>query len=250
MRHFILYAILCLIPFITGCKGNTNEDTVIPPPADETPINWKLVFQDDFDSTAVNTKNWCPYYCAGHQNNGLRRPSAISVANGVLTITAQMVNGTLVSGAMSNLTNYTYGKFEFRVKADVDSSGATSAVVLTWPQSEVWPDDGENDIFETHSDSNPYRTFFETNILSGAPLNEWSKGHYVIDATQWHTVAMEWTATAIRIYIDGTLKWKLSDPTAIVDKPHHLCIQLDAFKPTMTGISRMHVDWVKIYQPA
>jgi len=214
-----------------------------------TDTNWTLVFQDDFDGTTVNTKDWCLYYCGGHQGNGLRRPSAITTANGVMKITAQMVNGTLISGAMSHLKNYTYGKFEFRVKADADLSGVTSAVVLTWPKTEVWPDDGENDIFETNSSSNPNRTYFETNILSGVPLNKWSKGHYIIDAKQWHVVAMEWLAESIKIYIDGELKWTQSDPTLIVDQLHHLCIQLDAFKPTMTGTTSMYIDWVKIYQP-
>jgi hypothetical protein len=160
-----------------------------------------------------------------------------------------MIDNVLVSGGMAHRKNYTYGKFEFRVKATEDLSGATSAVVLTWPQSENWPDDGENDIYETYSISNPNRNFFETNILSGLPLNEWTKKVHNIDAKEWHVVAMEWMSEYMKIYIDGNLAWTLSDSTHIVDKPHHLCIQLDAFKTSMTGVSRMYVDWVKIYQP-
>jgi hypothetical protein len=254
MTRFIFYfisffAIVSLSLLSVNCNGNDNDEIIIPPPPSEDTTNWVLVFEENFDSTAVDTKNWWPYTTSGHNNNGLRRPEALTVADGILTVTAQMKDETLISGAMSHRKNYTYGKFEFRVKADADPSGATSAVVLTWPQSEKWPDDGENDIFETHSSLNPNRTFFETNILSGLPQNKWSKGRYTLDATQWHVVTMMWKADAIRIYIDDKLRWKLTDPDAIVDKPHHLCIQLDAFQPTMTGVSRMYVDWVKIYQP-
>lgn len=209
---------------------------------------WDLVFEENFDGTSVNQSNWYIYDFGGHAGNGLRSPRAFTVEDGLLVVTAQMIDGSLVSGGMAHRKNYTYGKFEFRVKATADPSGATSAVVLTWPQSEKWPDDGENDIYETHSSSNPNRTFFESNILSGAPLNKWSKGRYDIDAKEWNIVAMEWEADAIRIFVNGVKTWELTDPDAIVDKPHHLCIQLDAFKTTMTGVSRMYVDWVKIYQ--
>lgn len=250
MTRFALFLILLSISLSSmSCQKKGDGETAIPPPPSTDTTKWKLVFEDNFDGTELNTQAWWPYTTPGHNNNGLRRPEAVTIADGILTVTAQMKDGVLVSGAVRDLKNYQYGKFEFRVKADPDPSGVTSAVVLTWPQSEKWPDDGENDMFETHSDSNPDRAFFETNILSGLPLNKWSKGHYAIDATQWHIVTMIWKADAIRIYVDDKLKWKLSDPDAIVDKPHHLCIQLDAFKPTMTGISRMYVDWVKIYQP-
>ena len=210
--------------------------------------NWELVFEENFDGNRINQQHWYIYDFGGHNNNGLRSPKAFTVEDGLLVVTAQMIDGVLVSGGMAHRKNYTYGKFEFRVKSTADPSGATSAVVLTWPQSEKWPDDGENDIYETHSSSNTDRNFFETNILSGLPQNSWSKGRYSIDAKEWHVVAMEWEPDAIRIYIDDILRWKLLDPDAIVDKPHHLCIQLDAFKTTMTGISKMYVDWVKIYQ--
>lgn len=246
-RSILFFTLSAFLLLSICCKGN-NDDVIIPPPSSEDTTKWKVVFEDNFDSTALNTKRWWPYTTGGHNNNGLRRPEAITIADGVLTITAQMKDGVLISGAVRDLKNYQYGKFEFRVKADADPSGATSAVVLTWPQSEKWPDDGENDIFETNSSSNPDRNFFETNILSGLPNNSWSKGHYEIDAKEWHVVAMEWKASSIRIYVDGKLKWRLLNPDLIVDKPHHLCIQLDAFKPEMTGTSRMQVDWVKIYQ--
>ena len=64
----------------------------------------------------------------------------------------------------------------------------------------------------------------------------------------WHTYAMEWERTAIRIYRDGALVWTVSDQDAIPDVPHHLSMHLDAFKSYMSSTVRMQVDWVRIYK--
>ncbi|QRK10940.1 glycoside hydrolase family 16 protein [Archangium violaceum] len=210
-----------------------------------TPPGWRLVFQDDFLGSAVDTTQWSMYYSPGHGGNGLRRPSAFSVANGLLTVTAQMVDGTLVSGGMSHKSNYKYGRFEFRVRTEPDPSGTTSGVVLTWPQSGNWPSDGENDIYETGTGTS--RASFSTFIHYGADNRQYHYRH-AVDATQWHTVAMEWEPEALRIFRDGALVWTLTDVNAIPDVAHHLCIQLDAFRTTMGAPVKMYVDWVKIYQ--
>ncbi|MCW1887543.1 glycoside hydrolase family 16 protein [Luteolibacter flavescens] len=218
---------------------------------------WKEVFRDDFDGTSVNAAEWSMYHSPGHNGNGLRRASAFSVANGILTCTARMVNGQLVSGGMAHHRNYLYGKFEFRVRTTPESGTSTSGVVLTWPQSEQWPRDGENDIYETttNRDRKSFHTFIHYPDAQGRDAT-WHRQHQV-DASQWRTVAMEWEPGQIRIYHkeenapfrgDEQPAAILSDPAMIPDNPHHLCIQLDAFAQTMTGESRLEVDWVRIYQ--
>ncbi|MDR1585285.1 MAG: family 16 glycosylhydrolase [Prevotellaceae bacterium] len=226
--------ILLFLPFWIMCFGlyAQNSDT------------WELIFQDDFNGTAVNQSQWGMYYSAGHAGNGLRRPEAYTVSDGILTVTAQMIDGQLVSGGMAHQLNVTYGKFEVRVRADDDSSKATSAVLLTWPQSERWPIDGENDFYETTTNR---RESFHTYIHYGADNNQYHKDHK-FNVKEWRVVTMEWEAEWIKIYVDGELQWTLTDKNAIPDVPHHLCIQLDAFKKTMTGSTRMQVDWVKIYR--
>jgi beta-glucanase (GH16 family) len=206
---------------------------------------WEVVFEENFDDTAVDIATWNMYYGGGHVGNGLRRPEAFSTENGLLVITAQMKDGKLVSGAMAHRKNYTYGKFEFRVRTEKDSSLATSGVVLTWPESGKWPIDGELDIYETmlNGQRNPFYT-----VLHYAADNRQIQFEHHIDATQWHTITMEWLPDAIRIFRDGELVYTCTERVAIPQVPHHLCIQLDAFKTEMTGTVKMYVDWVKIYQ--
>ena len=209
--------------------------------------DWPLVMSDDFDGSAVDTSKWRVYgpWIPGHAGNGVRDGSAITVANGRLTITAKMVNGTLVSGGMSNRLDQTYGFYEFRVRTDADPSVATSGVVLTWPQSQKWPIDGENDIYETTADADrdPIKSF----VHYGAD-NKQYWFHHTSGGAAWHTMAMEWDASAIRIYRDGILAWTLTDKAAIPDVAHHMSIQLDAFKKSMSGTVQLEVLWVKIYK--
>jgi hypothetical protein len=219
-----------------------------PTPLPPVPAGWKLVFEDTFSGTSLNTGSWSPYNSPGHSGNGLRRPSALTLDGaGNLVVTAAMSNDVIVSGGMSHRGNYRYGRFEFRVRTEVDPSGTTSGVILTWPQSENWPEDGENDIYET-GNSKGTRSPFKSFVHYGA-TNEQYWFHHDADGAQWHTMAMEWTETAITIYRDGALVWTITDQVAIPDVPHHLAIQLDAITTTpLTAPVRMYVDYVRIYQ--
>ena len=44
------------------------------------------------------------------------------------------------------------------------------------------------------------------------------------------------------------LAWTLTDKAAIPDVAHHMSIQLDAFKKSMSGTVQLEVLWVKIYR--
>jgi endo-1,3-1,4-beta-glycanase ExoK len=226
-----------------GCKKKSGQESTAYPPTDRP--EWVLDFEENFDGGAVDESRWDIYRGPGHAGNGLRSAEAFSIENGVLVVTAAMKNGVLVSGGMANKQNLTYGKFEFRVRNEPDSSEATSGVVLTWPQSERWPVDGENDIFETGTGAsrNPFHTF----IHYSADNQQYHYAHEA-NGTEWQIISMEWTKEKIIISRNGKIVWTLTDAAAIPDVPHHLCIQLDAFKTVMTGTVRMYVDWVKIYQ--
>ncbi len=242
IRYISIISVCMLSLFCSNKSGNMDTGVNLP---SSVLKKWRLVFEDNFDGAAVNISNWAMYNSKGHDGNGLRRPEAFSKENGLLVVTAQMKEGQLVSGGMAHRKNYTYGKFEFRVRTEPDHNGATSGVVLTWPQSERWPADGENDMYETGTsvNRNPFHTF----IHYGADNKQYHFAHEA-DGMAWHIIAMEWTSDTILIYRDGNLVYKLTDPKAIPKVPHHLCIQLDAFKNAMTGTVKMYVDWVKIYQ--
>lgn len=229
----------------TTSTSSTGNSTSGAPP---TASGATLVFEDNFDGTVLNTNAWTPYNSAGNGGNGLRRPSAFSLdGNGNLVVTAQMVNGQLVSGGMSNKINFTYGRVEFRVRTEPDPTATMSGVVLTWPQSENWPTDGENDMYETLTAANTRSPFYS--FVHYGPSNQQYWFRHEADASQWHTITMDWGPQAIKIYRDGALVWTVTDVLAIPDVAHHVCIQLDATATrTLTTPVHMYVDYVRIYK--
>ncbi|MDQ3850002.1 MAG: glycoside hydrolase family 16 protein [Actinomycetota bacterium] len=233
---------------ITAAQDQTNGQTRVLSATFTVRGTGTLVFEDNFDGRRLDTSEWVPYDGEGHAGNGQRRPSAFSLdGNGNLVLTAQMVDGDLVSGGMAHRRAYTYGRFEFRVRTDPDPAGAMSGVVLTWPQSGRWPVEGENDIYETGSAAGtrwPFYTFVHYGYSNQQHLHR-----HDADASDWHTMAMDWRPDAITIYRDGERVWTLTDEGAIPDVAHQLCIQLDAIRwRTLTRPVRMYVDYVRIYR--
>ena len=215
-------------------------------PADGTAVpGWRLVMSDSFDGATVDTAKWRVYgpNWPGHAGNGLRDGRAVSIQNGRLTITAQMLNGVLVSGGVKARLSQAYGRYAFRARVDADPSGATTGCVLTWPTSENWPAEGENNIWETTTASRyPFSTF-----IHYSPQNWQHWFHHYADGTQWHDMVMEWEPHEIRIYRDGAQVFKVTDTYAIPDWAHNLVLQLDAVKSWMSGAVRMEVDDVRVY---
>ena len=242
-------------PCRTGCSTAPAPAPAPPPPAPLSPPTapapaGTLVFEDNFDGAAVDTTKWRPYTSAGHAGNGLRRPSAFTQSDGQLVITAAWDGANIVSGGMSHRYDQLYGSYEFRVRADPDPTGQLSGVVLTWPQSGRQVPDGEMDIWETLHKAgtrNPWYTFIHKSQDGKTDSQVWLR--HDSDASQWHTVRMDWTSTAIRVYVDGVLDGTITDPARIPSAAHHLCLQLDAFsnKPLSAPV-RMYVDWVRVYR--
>ncbi|MEM7337695.1 MAG: glycoside hydrolase family 16 protein [Actinomycetota bacterium] len=217
---------------------------VCAPNSDGT-VPWLLVDEDTFDGDELDLDKWIVYNSPGNAGFGLRRPSAIAVDNGLLVITAQMLNGYLVSGGMAHKVDQTYGRWEFRVRTDADPSEATSGVVLTWPQSENWPIDGENDMYETGTV--PNRSPFRTYIHYGADNSQEYMTHDA-NGTLWHEMAMEWTAERISMFRDGIFVGEVTRDEVIPDVPHHMTIQLDAWADEMGDPVTMEVDWMRVYR--
>jgi hypothetical protein len=213
----------------------------------QTPVmsQWRQVFSDDFNGTALDGASWSVFDGPGHGGHGVRRARQVQVRDGRLVITAEMLNGVLHAGGIAHRRSYTYGRFEFRVRTDRDPSMATSGIVLTWPQNGGWPINGENDIYETGND--PDRTPFYSFVHFGA-TNEQVFTTHALDGSQWQDMAMEWDAKAIRMYRNGELVSTLADPAAIPDVAHRLGVQLDAVRSSMGAPVRLEVEYVRIYQ--
>jgi hypothetical protein len=236
-------------------------------------VQGEEIYRTDF-SEGLGSE-WRIYDSIGHAGWGLRRPSAVTVepessaaGGSLLTITARMGSGEeaglLVSGGLKLIVPQTYGRYTFRMRADGDPSGVTSAVSLLWPASNDWPADGELDIVETWT-NRATRTPVETNIHWPAPeatppytaRDDRVRyfGHNGVDAREWHTYVFEWHPDRLVMTIDDREPVILTtEPLHIPDDDMELTFQLDGFdafdapgvQPIIDGEVRLEVDWVVV----
>ena len=223
------------------------------------------VWSDEFNGTAVNTANWKFETGGGGWGNNEKQyyqASNATVVNGELQITArkQAVGGMPYTSARmitNGLKSFTYGKMEARIKVPLGQG--------LWPAfwmlgnnigSVGWPKCGEIDIMEqVNADSRTYGTA------------HWdSNGHAQygqnigMSANAYHVFSVEWTPTAIKWFMDGTL-YNTMDITNGVggtdefQRPFFLLLNLavagdwpgqtvDESKLPAT----MFVDYVRVYQ--
>jgi beta-glucanase (GH16 family) len=207
------------------------------------------VLDEGFDGSSLDGAAWAAYDSAGNAGFGLRRPSAVTVAGGVLTITAQVQDGNLVSGGISHRYDQAYGRYEVKVRTDEDPSETMSGVVLTWPASNEHPRDGENNIYETTATPGDRSEFYSFIHKPFGTTSDQDLTTHPADASVWHTMVMEWTPEEIRLYRDGTLVKTLSETGAdlIPDVAHFAAIQLDAWQASLPAPVTMQVDHIKIY---
>ena len=175
---------------------------------------------DEFDA---GTGRWSIYDGPGHAGEGRRSPSAVSVRDGVLTITGDP-SGT--TAGMSWGDGRRYGRWEARVRAPAGDP-SYNALVLLWPDAENWPEGGEIDFMEI---GDPDRQEVDVFLHYGED-NEQKHGRVKTDATRWHNWAVEWTPTSITTFLDGRKWYGTTDRAVQPPGPMHLCIQLDWFPP-------------------
>jgi hypothetical protein len=193
---------------------------------------------DEFEGSLG--ENWNVYDGPGHAGNGRRTPDAVSVQDGILTITGDSAGNT---AGMAWNPGQKYGRWEGRVRAPA-SDESYNALLLLWPDAENFPVGGEIDFMEMMDHTRQTTNIF----LHYGENNDQVIGEVRIDATQWHNWAVEWTPTHVAAFVDGREWWRTTDVDILPPGPMHLCIQLDWF-PDGGDVqeSYMYVDWVKQY---
>ncbi|WP_060577030.1 MULTISPECIES: glycoside hydrolase family 16 protein [unclassified Pseudonocardia] len=195
--------------------------------------------EDDFDGTEVSG-DWNMYDGPGHGGNGTRTPDAISVADGILTITGSE-NGD-AGGMAWSANSQQFGRWEGCAQSPPGASDLHTLFLL-WPTAEDWPEGGEVDFMEI---SDPSRQEVGGFLHYGAD-NSQTEGTTQVDATEWNAFAVEWTPDKVTYLVNGEPWFEDTDPSHNPPGPMHLTIQLDNFGGDLAGGAEMHVDWVRQY---
>jgi hypothetical protein len=231
-------------PTATSKPDPTTTQKPAPPAGGESsaPAGYTLVISDEFNSGSKPDSKWGMYDGEGHGGNGQRKPSAFSIADGVLTVTGS-ANG--VSGGMALDGGQKYGYWETRMKV-TPGDPDYHPVLLLWPDAENFPVGGEIDYAEMESTSKDVDFFLHFGS-SNSQTNESTP----VDITQWHTYSVKWTAAGIWGYVDGKEFFSDTNKGHLPPGPMHATIQLDAFGGD-SGYkeTKMQVDWIRQYKAA
>ncbi|WP_315072849.1 family 16 glycosylhydrolase [uncultured Clostridium sp.] len=234
--------------------------------ADDT--NWNLVWSDEFNGTSINTSNWkFETGGGGWGNNELEyytsRPDNARVENGNLVIQAnkESYNGSSYTSARlksQGLRNWTYGKVEARMKLPAGQGIWPAFWMLGENISQVsWPACGEIDIMEHINNNSSVNGTIHWDYNGHAYYGTTSPN---IDVTQYHVYSIEWNASSIKWFVDGTQYLEANiqnniNGTDEFHKPFFILFNLAIGgdwpgSPDSSTVfpAKMYVDYVRVYQ--
>lgn len=204
-------------PTPTPIASSTPNVTPTPTPTSTPPASvWTLIFEDQF--TTLDKGRYAAYPCCWGDT---RYKQGDTVNGGIYTGTDRMfhdaANGILELRLYRDATNQPrsinpsprlpsgnnhqlYGKYEIKFKA-TQSVGWKTAWLL-WPQSEVWPRDGEIDFPEGDLNKTISAFMHRQGATSGSDQDVFNT---TSTYANWHTAIIEWTPNSVKFFLDGQL---------------------------------------------
>ena len=279
-QEAVIFLMALLFP-VLGCGSDDavtdgSEEIVIPQTGYSTPTHYPgmtLVWQDEFDGTALNTADWV--FETGTATNGwgnheleYYRPENTTVKDGFLVITAK--KETFQSSAYTSSRIKTQGKKAFRY-GRVDIRAVLPKDKGIWPALWMlganittvdWPACGEIDIMEMIGGGSGDKTVYGTAHWDNAGQHASAGGNKQLSTgifnDAFHVFSIVWTASSIKWYIDD-VEYYVIDTTpaglAAFQKDFFLIFNVAVGgdwpgSPDGTTVfpQRMIVDYVRVFQ--
>lgn len=235
---------------------------------------WKQVFLEDFTAGDVPlgafpgplySGRWSAGYKDGTPDtagqvsggkSGYYPTKVLSVHDGVLDWFVHSENGISMGAAPApaipnasanpkRANSLLYGRYSVRFKAD--SLAGFKTAWLFWPDSGIWPRDGEIDFPEGDLAGPIYGAAH----FRGTDPNAFDKAESNTDFTAWHVATTEWTPGRVEFFLDG--KSVGASTTATPTTPMHFILQTESCLtgcPLPTTQGHVYLDWISMWQLA
>ncbi len=236
---------------------------------------WTHVFEDDFSAGDVPVgafpgplyqQKWSAGYKDGTPDtagqigtsSGYYPSKVLSVRNGALDWFLHSEDGVSMGAAptpkIPNLSSnppransLLYGRYSVRFRAD-PLAGFKTAWLL-WPDSGVWPRDGEIDFPEGSLNRIIYGAVHYEEDGADA-FEKFDSGQTF---TSWHVATLEWMPDRVEFYLDGKSLGvsRVAPPTV----PMHFILQTESCLPVPNcplpeTQGHVSLDWISIWVPA
>ncbi|MDQ6607645.1 MAG: glycoside hydrolase family 16 protein [Actinomycetota bacterium] len=205
---------------------------------------------------AVASKWWAyPDGWPDTQHNGQYYPSQVlSIHDGILDYFIHTANSIhMVAAAVPKIPGgvagggQQYGAYAVRFKSDLLHGYKTAW--LLWPDSNIWPSQGEIDFPEGDLDSTFSGFMHYMNATAGTQQDAFSTPAVF---SSWHTTVIEWAPGGCRFFLDGHLVG--TSTQNVPNDPMHWVLQtetaIDGTVPSDTTAGHVAIDWVAAYAPA
>lgn len=250
---------------------------------------WKLVFSDDFNGSALDTSKWnridyVNWNVADWRKHQSRDAELVTVnGDGTVSLWGKYGNYTSQTNQAGGANTYAcggiftdktftfqYGYVEVRAKFDC-ATGAWPAIWMM-PTAGPWPQTGEIDIMEhlnyqgiiyqTIHLNNSAGNHISTTTVKG---NGTSSAYFTTqeDKAAFHTYGVEWTEQAVTFYMDGratlTCNYDPNNPNWPFNKennPYYLLLDMQLGGSWVGDIGdigdgvAMTIDYVRVYSEA
>lgn len=246
----------------------------LPAPSAAIPQDYQLVWRDEFDGDAVSATRW--RVNDEPRGNAVDTPEAISLSDGVMTITTYTEGGVTKTGFLSGDGRFEakYGYFEARIRFR-GAPGEWCAFWLNSPTIGVPLGDpgtagAEIDIVE-----------HRVTDQSGWQLADWVQQNVIWDGyargvrkdiahvvplpngapvqNTWHSYAVLWDERGYTFYVDDMMIWQTA--TAVSHRSEYMLLTCEVLEDEWAGdvpaggygskatsTTGMDVDWVRVWQ--
>lgn len=243
----LLTIVICLTGYRPGSAPFQLVSQAFSSMADvPTPVgqqgNWDLLFQDEFEDSALDDDKWVPCFwwdyegCTIITNNELSwyQPDNIFVQNGVLKLRAkeeytEATNGEtyyyssgMVTTGRRTSSRTVAPKFVFQygyteVRAKVPSGTGLWPALWLLPEKQVSkPEIDIMEILGHETDTVQMHFHYRDDGETHSPGEGWQGPDF---AAGWHTFAVDWQPDALIWYVDGVERWRFSEAAHIPQEP-------------------------------
>ncbi|NUK05614.1 glycoside hydrolase family 16 protein [Streptomyces lunaelactis] len=257
----------CLLMLATACA---TDATAASPPAAGT---WRLVFNDDFNGSKLDTDRWATCYdwnrdgCTNSGNDELQwyLPDQVSVGGGHLTLGAERRSTKASDGRTYPWTSgmistgrdhwdgrprrtFTYGYFEAAIRIPPEAGMFPAFWMM--PASRYTPP--ELDIMEFFETTQQLHMYVHWRDREGVQQREGGTYGPADFPAGYHVFGLLWEPDGLTWYVDDVKRFRVTDPARIPNVPMEVLINLAVGvpdpPPPSVDSARMRVDWVRVWQ--
>jgi beta-glucanase (GH16 family) len=231
-----------------------------------------LSWSDEFGANALDLSKW-NYRYPGPRHDAVNTADAVSVGNGVLSISTYTEGGINYTGMIGTqgLFQQAYGYFEARISFH-DAPGSWSAFWLQSPSfgnpiGDPAAAGTETDIVE-HRAADQAGQDITSQIASAVHWDGYGAAHKSVGQNDipdagmsqdtWHTFGLLWTPDSYSIYFDDTLFW--TETLAVSQRSEYLVLSSEVRDASWAGniplggygaagvsTTVMQVDYIRVY---